>query len=139
MQWDMWLLASFKKYPHTRIHVAMSHFAKKMNITYEDVEKLLRTPKPESTANYCNVSRFICGYIPNGGDIVFNDTLNLIQKATLLSQHDSVHKAVDEHKCKNETADKQKTRARFINGNTEAAFGAKARELQARRAWSVCK
>jgi hypothetical protein len=110
-----------------------------MGIESDDVclSGLKRFPEGFSAKN-SSVSRFICGYIAGGADIVFGEG-NAIQKAMKLSLCKSSATPVDVLKTRAETTEKQRARKEFKRGNDEFSLGQKQREAYARRNWSACK
>ncbi len=92
-----------------------------------------------SQGKYCQVSRFVCGYIPGAADFMFDSDKNAIQKAMLLSRVDSVVVAVDEAKCKAESKEKYAAKKEFNDSQVEYQVGRAKRGMSARRNWSACK
>lgn len=141
-QWDIWLAASFAKYPYSKIRVCMSFFEKKMGLETNSLMKsgIKRIPKENGSSSFCQVSRFICGYIPNAANFMFDADKNVIQKAALLAKcGDSSESPVDSEKVKEESKEKTKDRAKLKRANDEYKLGKIQREAYAKRNWNACK
>lgn len=87
-QWDIWLAATFVKAPAEKIFSSACAFAHRMGMSFEQLENsgLKRFPAQGSQARFCQVSRFVCGYIKGAAEFMFDTDKNAIQKAMLLSR-----------------------------------------------------
>jgi hypothetical protein len=84
------------------------------------------------------ITRFICGYIIGGADIIFSEG-NPVQKAMKLAKCEFTPVPVDKAKVRSETAEKNQTKRAARLAQSELELGNKQREAYGRRNWSACK
>lgn len=141
-QWDIWLAASFAKFPSAKIRLCIHKFEEKMKIERGALfsSGIKRVPKMGGQGSFCQTSRYVCGYIPGAVNFIFDSDKNAIQKAALLAKcGDSLVNPVDFVTTKRESEEKRKARREYMLSQQEVSLGQKQRDAYARRNWSACK
>lgn len=141
-QWDIWLAASFAKFPSENILRSVHMFEYKMGMERDSLfaAGIKRVPKPEGQGRFSMVSRFVCGHIKGASEFMFDSDKNTIQKAALLARcGDSTIEAVDHAKVLSESREKARDKRRSQLAQSEYHLGNLQREAYARRNWGACK
>lgn len=141
-QWDIWLAASFAKFPTKSINLAIYHFEEKIGMEHGSLLKsgIRHIPKEKGQGKFSSVSRFVCGFIPGAADFMFDTDKNTIQKSSLLAKcSDSTVDPFDDIKSRRESYEKARSKRKSRIAQEEYHLGNLQREAYGRRNWGACK
>ncbi len=138
-QWDIWLCASAMKYPYGKIFECIQKFSARMDIPIGKLQEQIQHRYPKGpSAPYCTITRFICGYIEHGADILYGEG-NAIQKAMKLSKCRSFESPLDQHKITDASKERRKTRREYTQARISQTVKAIHDDAIGRSNWKACK
>lgn len=100
-EWDKWLLDNWKARPSMRMKQACRWFCDNHKLTFEELNKLKRTPRHISHSS-CSLSRYIAAYLPTLNTHLWNGNKTPEELLVICQHQNLLMKPADAHKVKDE-------------------------------------